>query len=226
VLAAALAVPVPALLASCARTQARTGAAGQAHWRFFSGTEAAFVHAAVARLIPTDDLGPGAADSGVPEFIDGQLAGPYGKAERWYMAGPWQDGSEDQGWQSRLTPAGLYRAAIRAVDDHCGQAKQKPFAALDAKEQDALLHAMEKGELRLAGGVSAKTFFETLWQNTQEGFFADPLYGGNRGFAGWKLVGFPGPRYNYIEDIRHYGAAYPLPVVGLQGREPSRLHEG
>jgi gluconate 2-dehydrogenase gamma chain len=57
-----------------------------------------------------------------------------------------------------------------------------------------------------------------LLKNTQEGFLADPLYGGNRGFTGWKLVGFPGPRYNYMFEITQYGKPYPLPTVGLLGR--------
>lgn len=62
-----------------------------------------------------------------------------------------------------------------------------------------------------------------LWQNTQEGFLADPMYGGNRGFAGWKLIGFPGPRYNYVEEITQYGKPYPLPPVGILGRDGTRM---
>lgn len=224
VLGAALALPLP-FLVSCGRFSTQHREVGKTSWRFFVGAEAAFVHAAVARLIPADEYGPGAADAGVPEFIDAQLAGPYGKAERWYMAGPWQDGDEDQGWQSHLTPAGLYRAAIAAIDAHCRGTLGGVFAQAKPAQQDTVLHALEKGEVKLPGGASAKTFFKTLWQNTQEGFFADPMYGGNRDFAGWKLVGFPGPRYNYIEDIRHYGEPYTLPVVGLKGREAPGMHE-
>ena len=56
-------------------------------WTWFTDAEAAFVTAAVARLIPADDLGPGAVEAGVPTFIDRQLAGPYGRGERWYMQG-------------------------------------------------------------------------------------------------------------------------------------------
>ena len=57
-----------------------------------------------------------------------------------------------------------------------------------------------------------------LWQNTQESYFADPMYGGNRNFAGWKLIGFPGPRYNYVDDISQFGKPYKQPTVGLSGR--------
>src|SRR6201997_3422582 len=85
-------------------------------WSWFPEAEAAFINAAVARLIPADDLGPGAVEAGVPTFIDRQLAGAYGRGERWYMQGPWSPGLPTQGYQTRLSPAGLYRAAIKAID--------------------------------------------------------------------------------------------------------------
>ena len=56
-----------------------------ATWTWFTDAEAVFINAAVARLIPADDLGPGAVEAGVPTFIDRQLAGVYGRGERWYM---------------------------------------------------------------------------------------------------------------------------------------------
>lgn len=49
------------------------------------------------------------------------------------------------------------------------------------------------------------------------------MYGGNRGFAGWKLIGFPRPRYNYVEEITQYGKPYPLPPVGILGRDGTRM---
>ena len=97
---------------------------------------------------------------------------------------------------------------------------KKTFAELDAGDQDKLLHSLEKGEIELVG-APAKEFFAMLWQNTIEGFFADPIYGGNRDFAGWKLIGFPGPRYNYVNEIEQYGKPYTLPTVGLMGRNAS-----
>jgi gluconate 2-dehydrogenase gamma chain len=84
---------------------------------------------------------------------------------------------------------------------------------------------LEKGEIDLAG-APAKEFFSMLWQNTGEGFFADPIYGGNRDFAGWKLVGFPGPRYNYVNEIEQYGKPYTLPTVGLMGRNGTPTRKG
>ncbi|MDQ6629034.1 MAG: gluconate 2-dehydrogenase subunit 3 family protein [Pseudomonadota bacterium] len=60
----------------------------------------------------------------------------------------------------------------------------------------------------------------------QQGFFADPICLGNRNFIGWKLIGYPGPRYNYDADILRFGEHYPLPMVGLMGRDPSRQPTG
>ena len=192
---------------------------------FFTVGEAAFIDAAVDRLIPSDVLGPGAVEAGVTVFIDHQLQGPYGHAADWYMQGPWAHGTAQQGYQRRRTPAEVYRAAIAAVDAHARRLSNKAFSSLSGNEQDELLHGLESGTLDL-GDVSGKTFFTLLWENTQEGFFADPLYLGNRNFAGWKLIGYPGPRYNYDGAIRNYGERYPLPTVGLMGRDPSRQPSG
>jgi gluconate 2-dehydrogenase gamma chain len=200
------------------RADAPTPAREGAGWDWFSDAEAAFVTAAVARLIPADELGAGAVEAGVPVFIDRQLAGAYGRAERWYMQGPWAKGLPTQGWQTRLTPAGMYRAAVRAIDAVVAKEGHGPsFARLKAEDQDALLHRLEKGEVELEG-VDAKAFFKQLWQNTLEGFFADPLYGGNRDMAGWKLIGFPGARYDQSTFVGQHGAPYPLPPVGIRGR--------
>jgi gluconate 2-dehydrogenase gamma chain len=65
-----------------------------------------------------------------------------------------------------------------------------------------------------------------LWNNTVEGFLSDPMYGGNRNFAGWKLVGFPGPRYNYVSEIEQYGKPYTLPTVGILGLNGALLKKG
>ena len=188
---------------------------------YLTADESAFLDAALSRLIPNDDLGPGAKEAGVTHFIDRQLGGPYGRAQTWYMQGPWRKGAESQGYQLRLTPAELYRTAIADIDAHCKQAFGKRFAELEAAGQDKVLKGLEKGELELAR-VPAKPFFDMLWQNTQEGFLADPMYGGNRDFAGWKLIGFPGPRYNYVAEIGEHGRRYTLPTVGIMGRDARR----
>ena len=186
---------------------------------FFSSNEVAFVEAVVDRLIPTDELGPGALEAGCVLFIDRQLAGSYGHADRWYMQGPWPEGDEQQGMQGRMSPAETYRAGIRAMNGHCHQTfGGKPFNELTTIDQEVLLSTMEKGELPLPG-VNAKSFFSLLLQNTTEGFFADPLYGGNHDMIGWKLIGFPGARYDHLVEVSNHGKPYTLPPVGILGRK-------
>ena len=191
---------------------------------YFTPVEFTWVEAAVSRLIPNDELGPGAKEAGVATFIDRQLSGPYGRAETWYMQGPWKEGTKEQGYQLKMTPAQLYRTAIADVNSWCEKNGKRPFAELDSAGQDKLLHGLERGDIKLER-APAKDFFQILLQNTVEGFLADPMYGGNRDFIGWKLIGFPGPRYNYIAEIDQYGKRYTMPTVGLLGRDGSRIKE-
>lgn len=185
---------------------------------FFTAEEAAFIDAATERLIPHDDLGPGANALGVTLFIDHQLAGPFGRAERWYMQGPWSKGESTQGFQSRMTPAQLYRSAIQEVEELVrAKHDDKNFAQLTADQQDEVLQALEDGKPELQG-VDAKTFFKMLLQNTKEGMFADPMYGGNKDMAAWKMIGFPGARYDYSDWVDKHNVRYSLPPVGIMGR--------
>ena len=62
-------------------------------YTFLTAPEAAFIEAAVDRMIPPDSLTPGGTDCGVATFIDRQLAGAWGSGDRMYMQGPWQKGA-------------------------------------------------------------------------------------------------------------------------------------
>ena len=141
------------------------------------------------------------------------------------MQGPWATGIPEQGYQLKLTPGELYQTATRDVNAWCQKNHGKDFAVLSAAEQEDVLHGLESGDIELVD-VPAKVFFDMLWQNTVEGFLAAPMYGGNRNFVGWKLVGFPGPRYNYVSDIEQYGKPYTLPTVGILGRNGTLLQKG
>ena len=186
---------------------------------FFDADEAAIVDAIVDRLIPSDELGPGAKDSGVTTFIDRQLMGPYGGHDWLYMQGPFAATSlPTQGMQSPLTPRQQYRMGLAALQSHCkSNFAGRGFVQLTVDEQEKLLTGMEKGELTLPN-FSSKMLFSAIYANTMEGFFADPIYGGNRDMAGWKLVGFPGVRYDFREVIAKPNQAYSLPPVSMQGR--------
>jgi gluconate 2-dehydrogenase gamma chain len=186
---------------------------------FFIPSEFNTVDAIVARLIPADDLGPGAKEAGCATFIDRQLAGSFGTFQRFYMQAPFANGTPQQGPQSANVPHIIYRTGLAALDAYCRATYAgKAFIALEAAQQDAVLQAMEKGEAKFEGVVPSREFFAMLLQNTREGFFADPLYGGNRDMIGWKLIGFPGARYDYRDHVTKHNQPYPLPPVGIFGR--------
>lgn len=187
-------------------------------WQFFTPLEAEMVDAAVARLIPQDDLGPGGKEAGCTTFIDYQLAGYFGGYERLYMQPPFIAGTPQQGLQSPTTPAQHYRAGLAALDRHCRSSfGGKAFAALTAEQQDDILHGLDSGKLKLEN-ADGKRFFELLLQNAMEGFFADPIYGGNRGMVSWRLLGFPGARYDFRDHVGKHNQPYPLPPVSIMGR--------
>ncbi|MBI0330060.1 gluconate 2-dehydrogenase subunit 3 family protein [Burkholderia plantarii] len=184
--------------------------------RFFDATEWAFVHAACDRLIPADAEGPGALEAGVPEFIDRQMDTPYAHGAHWYMQGPFQGGPPELGYQLKLVPRDLYRLGIAAVNRYSATAHGKPFAELDAATRDAVLGALEGGRVEL-GEVPAQVFFGQLLQNTREGYFCDPVHGGNRGMAAWKMIGFPGARADFMDFVNQDGKPYPYGPVSING---------
>ena len=184
-------------------------------YSYLTQPEIRFLDAAVARLIPADDLGPGAKEAGVTYYIDQQLASVWGSHGRNYRGGPWPEGTPQQGFQSRLTPREIYRAAIREVNVHCLKQYQKAFEFLAPQQQDEVLKGLESGGVGLVS-LSAKLFFGLLMRNTMEGFFADPIYGGNRDKVGWKLVGFPGvPASNYNDMIDEHNVPYRVEPVSI-----------
>ena len=86
---------------------------------FFNADERAAVDAIVARLIPADELGPGAKEAGVTTFLDRQLAGTFGQGANFYRHGPFQQGTPEQGYQLALTPAECYRLGLAGLDRVC-----------------------------------------------------------------------------------------------------------
>lgn len=197
-------------------TQAADAAPGYVP-TYFTGAEWAFVNAAVDRLIPADGNGPGAIEAGVPVFLDRQMELPYGHGAYWYMQGPFHpEAPPTLGYQMRLAPRALYRAGIAAIDRAARQAHGKAFAELDAARRDAILALADQG--RLAGDTAiAAAFFALLLRNTREGYFADPMYGGNRGMAAWKMIGFPGARADFTDWIDQQGRPYPYGPVAIEG---------
>jgi gluconate 2-dehydrogenase gamma chain len=188
-------------------------------FRFFTPAERKFIEAAVDRLIPPDPVGPGGVEANIPFFLDRQLAGPFGRGDHYYLGGPWKKGAPEQGYQMRFSPAQLYRAAIAAVDQYVsGHFNGAAFAGLAAADQDTVLKGLEAGTIQLGGGVDAKAFFAMLLQNTKEGYLSDPIYGGNKDMAAWKMIGFPGAHYDYKEWVTRHGEPVPFEPVSFMGR--------
>lgn len=182
---------------------------------FLQSGEVRFLDAAVARIIPADDLGPGAREAAVVVFLDRQLASVWGGHGRNYRTGPWQEGTPQQGFQSPLTPQEIYRTGITDADGYCLRQHRKIFAFLAPLVQDAALGDMENGSADFET-VSSRLFFALLLRNTIEGFFADPLYGGNRNKIGWRLIGFPGvASSDYPQHLAQHNVGYQVEPVSI-----------
>lgn len=165
--------------------------------RFFSAAEARVVAAACERVFPSDATGPGATEAGVVIYIDRQLAGPYGRDKYRYTKGPFVESVPEHGYQGKENPREIYRAGIATLG---------PFVDLTPEQQDDKLRSMEK-----------TIFFQMLRSHTLEGMFSDPMHGGNAGLIGWQLIGFPGPRMSYREEIdKYHGLPYRPKPVSLQ----------
>ena len=135
----------------------------------------------------------GAREAGVLNYIDLALAGAYEHL---------QD---------------FYRRGLAALDGYCRKAHNTPFARLDAAKQDEVITALEQGKASGFTWPSQQAFFNTLRTHTMEGMFADPIYGGNKDFAGWRLVNFPGAQAVFTpEDLASEEPFTRAPIVGLQ----------
>lgn len=185
---------------------------------FFKPLEWAFLLAACDRLIPADDIGPGALESGVPEFIDRHMQTPYASGDIWYRQGPFIDSPSEFGYQGRLALREIIQIGIAAIDKYClAEFSGKRFSDLTAEQQTDILKAAEGGKLELED-ISAKLFFSQLLAETRNGYFSDPLHGGNKNMGAWKMIGYPGMRADYLDWVGVRDRAYPLPPVDLSGK--------
>ncbi len=168
-----------------------------------TATEQAFFAAAADTMIPADELSPSGSDCGIAVFIDRQLAGAYGAGARLYRDGPFVKAKPEFGYQLPLNPREFFRAGIAAANDWSRKTYGKDFDRLAAADRMTALKTMEEGKAEFSG-ISSRGFFEALLQITMEGFFSDPIYGGNRNMASWRMVGYPGLPATYREDIKKY----------------------
>jgi gluconate 2-dehydrogenase gamma chain len=189
---------------------------------FFNADEVLFIEPACERLIPADELGPGALGAGVPNYLDKQLGGAWGAGERLYRSGPWQPGTPTQGYQLPFTPAELFHTSLRAIIRHLDTLKT-PFIEMSTGNQDAYLKSLESGAHDL-DGVPSAVFFDMLLKMTVEGFFSDPVYGGNRDMVAWRMIGFPGAYADYFETVDRHGVKFEREPMSLAEDGKGHIH--
>jgi gluconate 2-dehydrogenase gamma chain len=207
---------------------------------FFDAHQRRTAEAAMARIIPTDDT-PGAREAGCVDFLDGYLSGT-GRI----LAKP--DGSgfvtlgerSEWAWRQRLeTLRATYVEGLADLDRRARDAHGAGFADLPEDAQDALLSELERPAERKEGSAEETTagygspppalqqtstetelpFFALLCTHTRQGFYCDPVYGGNRNRVGWKVVGFPGPS---LAEVHDGASSSTLPWFAEDPRHPSR----
>lgn len=205
--------PMPGMAHAAANSNAQ---APRVTFQFFNPDEASFIQSAVDTLIPSDETGPGALESGVAAYIDNQLAGRFGGGDRFYLEGPFGEGTPSQGYQLRLTPAELIRAGIIDTETYAQKAHGKLFGSLSPELRRQVFQEIEAGKAEFSV-VPPKVFFNTLLQLTVEGYFGDPMYGGNRDKAAWRMIGFPGALGMYVDKIEEYrNKPFTADPVGIQ----------
>jgi gluconate 2-dehydrogenase gamma chain len=210
------AAATPVIVPDTAQAQQQPPAPANPGYAFLNLEEAAFVEALVDHMVPADELSPKGTDIGINIYIDRALAGAWGNGDRLYMQGPWKTGVPSQGYQLPLTPAQLYRTGIAATNAHCRKTYGKPFDRLDEKQREEVLVALSTAKITFDNGLPVRDFWGTVYQTVMQGMFADPIYGGNRDKAGWKLIGFPGAIAVHRENIVKYrDKKFPADPVGI-----------
>lgn len=142
------------------------------------------LEAMISRMIPAGPDGPGALEAGCAIYIESALRDAYQSHKKTYSSG------------------------LAALDAHALSSSGKLFAALKTTEQDKLLSDFEQNA-KVAGYSDSAAFFELVRQHTLEGMFGDPSYGGNANFAGWDLIGYPGPRMFVSAEMQKMDAKIP-----------------
>jgi gluconate 2-dehydrogenase gamma chain len=169
------------------------------HGAFLNYEDSATVAAFAERLMPGAPGKPGARDAGVLNYVDLALSGAYSDL---------QD---------------FYRRGLASLEAYCRKTHDASFVKLNAAKQDEVIAALEQGKDTGFTWPSAQAFFNTVRTHTMEGMFADPVYGGNKDFAGWRLIGFPGAQPLFSPaDLNSKDAFTGAPIIGLQAQAQAR----
>ena len=183
---------------------------------FLDAHQRATIEAAMARIIPTDDQ-PGAREAETVEFLDRYLSGLgfiYAKPDG--SGFETLDGRRAEAWQSRIDILrAKYAAGVLDLDRRSRARFNAAFVEIGPEQQDEVLRDVERGDdepattlspaYAIGGPTSSEPalqqtsteieldFFPLLVAHTRQGFYADPIYGGNKDCIGWQVIGFPGP---------------------------------
>jgi len=211
--AGAAVLPLNTASAAAAPAPAPAGDAAPGY-QWLKPDEQAFVEALVEHMCPADKLSAGGVDLGLNIYFDRALAGNWGQGDRLYLQGPFKSGTPNQGYQLGMTPAQLFRIGSEGLTVYCLASYQKPFDRLAPDVREQVLKGLQSGKIVLPNGVPSDTYFAQLLQMFYEAMFADPIYGGNRGKAGWKMLGYPGVNTaNKINIVKFENKPYrPEPV--------------
>ena len=156
-------------------------------------------------------------------FNDENAATMTAFTERLWPAAPGKPGATETGVLNYIDLAlagayadqqDFYRRGLAQLDAYCRSTHGKPFVQLDPSTQDEATGFL---------WPTAPAFFNTVRTHTMEGMFADPIYGGNRNFAGWRQVSFPGAQPVFSEDDMNSREAFTrAPIIGLQSQAARR----
>jgi hypothetical protein len=226
--------------------------------KFFTVHEAETVDALTSRILPGSPDDPGAREAGVVTYIDNLLAIQEGLQQPVYRVGPFavttgetdlpatpsaspiatpeaqaivvaSDQIQRYGYQSLLTPADVYRIGVAAIDRYTTAALGNAFVDLTPEQQDQVIGDLADGKIDpFDANLTGVSFFKNLRNHTAEGMFSDPVYGGNRNMAGWKLVGFPGAQRAYSPDeIRNPSfSRAPQSITDMMAQMPGEADNG
>lgn len=131
------------------------------------------IEAMTGRIIPSEDS-PGAIEANCVNFIDKALA------------------------HEEKADLAMTQQSIAALNQYSLAKNKLVFCDCLPADQDELLIMLEDNQLENwpAGAGQPDRFFAFVRTLTIMGFLADPKYGGNRDFNGWRLAGYPGPRHH------------------------------
>jgi gluconate 2-dehydrogenase gamma chain len=198
---------------------------------YFNDYQARTVEAIAERIIPAEGPDAGATQAGVVYYIDRTITGFSTGLQR------------------------VYRLGLRELEAFCNRKHSARFVDLTADQQDDILRQLlgqetgggetghPAGLVAPAGEGPAQTgektgsagetdlellrfFFAVIREHTVEGYFCDPIYGGNRDAVGWKLVGFPGAQWGYTAEQMKPGfdaSVIPLKTLSDLRRELPNL---